>query len=130
MSADDFEDRLGRVEALVARLEALPDASARELSRELLATTLELHARGLDRVLELARESPSVARALVGDPRVSALLLLHGLHPSPLRERVEEALDAHELRGARVELVSVEGARVSVRLHGGAGFEPVVRQVL
>ena len=57
----------------------------------------------------------ALAEALAGDELVAHLLLLHGLHPVPLEERVRGALD--EVRpyldshGGDVELLGVEDGR-------------------
>jgi hypothetical protein len=130
---DDFSQRLARVEALVERLEALPDGSARELSRELLATTLELHARGIGRLTALLEAAPELLSAAAADPDVRPLLLLHGLHPLALAERAEQALEAVRGRlaaaGAHATLLSADESCVRVAL-SAARFEAVGREAL
>ncbi|HWZ91110.1 MAG TPA: hypothetical protein VNW92_19750 [Polyangiaceae bacterium] len=83
-----FERRFARVEPLLAELAQSSDPLVAQATREILATVLELHQRGLARTLELAARENGVREALAADPRVSAMLLLHGLHPVALNERL------------------------------------------
>jgi Fe-S cluster biogenesis protein NfuA/nitrite reductase/ring-hydroxylating ferredoxin subunit len=85
------------------RIEHLLEASAangpvaRERAEELVRLVVELYGAGLERVLELAYDAGALddglLDALAADELVSSLLLVHGLHPYPVRERVERALD-------------------------------------
>ena len=131
---DDFFARLGRVESLVERLEKQPDPALREGARELVSTVLELHARGLGRLLELAGTAHDVGALAAREPTLAGLLALHGLHPTPLAERIERALAelAPKLARAeaRVELLLLEDAVVRVRLHGKASLHDLVADAL
>ena len=88
---------------------------------------LEMHGAGLSVILEKIRASGEVGRsiqqAIEKDTIVTGLLLLHDLHPTPLDQRVQNALESvrpylHS-HGGNVELLSIsdEGV-VSLRLHG------------
>jgi len=130
---DDFEarERVAHVDALLERVEALPDAGARELALELVQTLLAVYGEGLARILAAAGEAPvsePLATALGRDELVSHLLLLHGLHPVGLAERVADALE--EVRpylashGGDVELLDVEQGVVRLRLKGSCSGCP------
>src|SRR5262245_19894818 len=54
---EEFQKRLGRVEELVAALEAAPDVAVREQVRELIQALLDLHGTGLERVLSVVYHS-------------------------------------------------------------------------
>jgi Fe-S cluster biogenesis protein NfuA len=103
-----------RVEALLDEVEAFPPAQ-REVATELVQALLDLYGDGLSRIVA-AGEVP------VEDEVVAHLLLLHGLHPVPVQERVSGALD--EVRpylvahGGGVELVGVHEGVVQLRLEG------------
>ena len=75
--------------------------------------------RGLERVLEIAAREESVREALARDGRVSAMLLLHGLHPVSLGDRVSRMMDTLGER-FRSKLTNIEfevrGAAVTVRV--------------
>jgi hypothetical protein len=110
LSADAaFDQRFERVESLLAELSRATDPLVERVAREVLGTVLELHRRGLERLLELAAQSEGVRESLAHDPRVSAMLLLHGLHPVPLVDRVSRVLDAlRERFQSKVQNVDLE----------------------
>ncbi|MGA2924912.1 MAG: NifU family protein [Solirubrobacteraceae bacterium] len=112
------------VERLLDEVQRLPDAAARQTATELAQALLELYGAGLERIVDeiAAVDDGRLAAALAGDELVAHLLLLHGLHPVALEQRVLAAL--HEVRpyleshGGDVELLAIEGAAVRVRLQG------------
>lgn len=85
------------------RIELLLEASsaagpiARERAEELVRLVVELYGSGLERLMELAHEAGALnddlLAALAGDELVSSLLIVHGLHPVGVEERVQRALD-------------------------------------
>lgn len=115
----DFQRRLDRVEALVSILEECPDLATRERARELVRTLLDLHAMGIARMLELAGTNKG---DWARDGLVSSLLLLHGLHPAPVAERVRNAVTnlTPRLRasGVDVELLEASEPQARIRLRG------------
>lgn len=90
----EFERRWARLEGLLAELSSSNDPMLAQRAREVVATVLELHRRGLERFLELTAGERTLREALAREPELSALLLLHGLHPIPLAERVASTLAA------------------------------------
>jgi Fe-S cluster biogenesis protein NfuA/nitrite reductase/ring-hydroxylating ferredoxin subunit len=120
----DARERVDRIEALLDRVDALPDPAGREVATQAVEALLELYGEGLARLVGHAAELDDgrLAEALAGDELVSHLLLLHGLHPVPLEARVRGALD--EVRpylashGGGVELLGVEEGVVRLRLEG------------
>jgi len=111
-----------RFQELAARLESIDDAEARGIAEELIGAMLELYGDGLERIVDALKAVPEVRDALVGDGVVASLLLIHGLYPVPLAERVEQALasvrpymDSH---GGGVELVRIEDGVAHLRLRG------------
>ncbi|HTA89929.1 MAG TPA: hypothetical protein VK745_10150 [Polyangiaceae bacterium] len=104
-----FEQRFSRVEGLLAELAHSRDPMLERATREILAAVLELHRRGLERLLEIAARANDTREALAADPRVSAMLLLHGLHPIPLSERVSRTLGTlRERYRSKVERIDFE----------------------
>ena len=103
---------VARVDALLGEVEALPDPAARETATALAQALLELHGEGLGRLIGHVSDQAELAAAVGDDPVVANMLLLHGLHPVPLEQRVRGALDEVrpylETHGGNVELVGVE----------------------
>lgn len=88
---------------------------------ELLGLVLDLYGAGLGRVLDVVGEqAPGVVAALAGDELVASLLVVHGLHPDGLGERVEAALAKVRPLLARhqgdVELVDLDPGAAAVRI--------------
>ena len=77
-----------RVQRLLDRLAASSDPSAAAAAEEMIRAVLELYGAGLARVVELCGTV-----ALVADPLLEALLLVHDLHPDDAGTRVQRALD-------------------------------------
>jgi Fe-S cluster biogenesis protein NfuA len=125
-------DLVERLESLLARLEALPDPLARGMALDAVESLVRLYGEGLARIVEQIETAadPALTNAIAQDEVVAHLLLLHGLHPEPLDERVRRALD--EVRpylhshGGDVELVAVAGdvARVRITSTGPGGASP------
>jgi Fe-S cluster biogenesis protein NfuA len=103
-----------RVEALLDQVQTFPEPQ-REVATELVSALLDMYGDGLARIVA-ACEVP------VEDELVSHLLLLHGLHPVPVDQRVTGALD--EVRpylvahGGGVELLGVDDGVVRLKLEG------------
>ncbi len=122
-----------RLRASGERIESLLDASgsggvvARERAEELVRLVADLYGAGLERVLEIVHDAGAldddVLAALAGDELVSSLLLVHGLHPYGVGQRVELALESVRpylgSHGGDVELVEVsDDGVVRLRLLG------------
>ena len=122
----DLDRRLERVDELIQRLETGADPSVRAATQELVATLMELHGAGLERILsaiQRSRDAAAVLDDLAGDGLASSVLLLHGLHPVTLERRVLQALESTRpyLRshGGNVELVAVDpDGVVRLRMQG------------
>jgi len=111
---------IGRVEGLLEELEALADGAVRDVAFETVQAVLDLYGVGLGRIV--AGVGESTATTLADDELVAHLLLLHGLHPVPVQERVLAALDRVRpylgSHGGDVELISVSDGAAHVRLQG------------
>jgi Fe-S cluster biogenesis protein NfuA len=119
--SDDLKAIGERIEGLLADIGGI-DARAGALAEEVVAVVTDLHGAGLTRVIELALEpgdAPLVDQ-LVGDKLVAGLLMVHGLHPVSVAERVANALDEARpvllAHGGDMELLGVDEATGQVRL--------------
>lgn len=121
---------IAQVEHLLEQLEAVPDPVARETALEVVRALLGLYGEGLERIVDVlaAHDDGTLAEAMAGDELVAHLLLLHGLHPVPVEERVREALQGVmpylESHGGSVGLVGVEDGVVRLRMEGSCSGCP------
>lgn len=128
----------GRIAQLLDDVRELAPAPAWERVEELLQRMLALQREGLTRLLAHARAAGADDRfekKLDADELVSSLLLLHGLHPVPPKERVRRALSdlrpQLSARGAHAELLAVADGTVRVAYAGPAnGLQDLLRRAL
>ena len=123
---DDREAReqVARIDALLEDVEGFADPGARDTATELVGALLDLYGEGVARLAARVADPA----ALADDELISHLLILHGIHPVPVAERVREALaevrpylDSH---GGDVELVAVEEGVVRLRMEGSCSGCP------
>ncbi|MGI8918507.1 MAG: NifU family protein [Pyrinomonadaceae bacterium] len=121
-----LQQRMQRVEELVRKIESLPDETAKSSALELMQSLMEFHGAGLERMMEIVADSNTGGFAtfdeFAADELVGSLLLLYGLHPLTLEQRVVQGLakvrpylDSH---GGDVELLSTDNGVVRLRLQG------------
>jgi Fe-S cluster biogenesis protein NfuA/nitrite reductase/ring-hydroxylating ferredoxin subunit len=125
LSKEGHEELLPRVQELQARLDAAEDAATREVAEQLVSAVVQMYGAGLERIIGSLQgagaEGQRVASELAEDPLVLPLLLIHDLHPVPLADRVQGALEHvrpyMESQGGNVELLSLQDgvARISLR---------------
>src|SRR4051812_10666573 len=126
MAVATEQDLVERVQQLTEELDTIPDPHARALAEELAGAIVQLYGEGIERIFAvLSRDEFSTAearQALVGDGVVASLMLIHGIYPIPLDERVVQALDSvrpyMESHGGDVELVGVADGVAHLRLSG------------
>jgi Fe-S cluster biogenesis protein NfuA/nitrite reductase/ring-hydroxylating ferredoxin subunit len=118
-------ERVARVDALLEDVEGAIGAVPVDSAIGLVQAVLDLYGEGLARIVRhvAARdEDGALAAAFAGDELVSHLLLLHGLHPVPLDERVRGALAEVrpylESHGGDVELLGIEDGVVRLAMRG------------
>jgi Fe-S cluster biogenesis protein NfuA/nitrite reductase/ring-hydroxylating ferredoxin subunit len=121
--ASEAPERLfERVQELQDRLDGSgADPAIVDLTGELVSAVVEMYGEGLARILA-SPEGERLATSLTEDPVVATLLLIHDLHPVPLAQRVQGALDTvrpyMESHGGNVELLSVEDGVARIHLRG------------
>jgi Fe-S cluster biogenesis protein NfuA/nitrite reductase/ring-hydroxylating ferredoxin subunit len=120
------EQLVDRVQELQARLELSGDSATRALAEELVSAIVQMYGAGLERILgsllDAGEDGERVAASLADDELVATLLLIHDLHPVPLEQRVQDALDSvrpyMESHGGNVELLSLEHGVARIHLRG------------
>jgi Fe-S cluster biogenesis protein NfuA len=120
----DFRERVQQMAELAADLERISDDKIRASAKELVHLLMELHGSGLERIMETVFAAGELGVAIIdklsGEPLVSSLLVLHGLHPDDFETRVTSAVEALRPRlrkqDVEVELLEVSEAAVRVRV--------------
>ncbi|MYR88880.1 NifU family protein [Streptomyces sp. SID685] len=111
------EARLSRLDEVLAGLEHTPGPAL-----EAVRLLTEVYGEALARVLDGADER--LGARLAGDELVGHLMVLHGVHPQPLAERAERAMErlrpAVRERGGDLTWAGVEGEVARVRLDSGS----------
>jgi len=120
----EFQKRLQSIEVLLGEIEAAADPSLRTSVQQLMQLVMDLHGAGLERMLELIRSAgeggEGIVQKLGKDELVASLLVLYGLHPLSLEERLTQTLEkvrprlrTHE---GSVELLSLQDGAVRLRV--------------
>lgn len=126
----EFQKSLQRIEELVRTIEASADPNMRAAAVELMQSLMEMNSSGIERILNIGFESGLTGGELIDeiarDEGVECLLLLYGLHPLSIEERVLQALDKVrpylQSHGGSVELLGVSDGVVRLRLNAkGSG---------
>jgi len=133
----EFQQRLESIETVIRQIEATGDPNVRTAARELVQLVMELHGAGLERILEILRSNGESGLSVLGslgrDEIVSSLLVLYGLHPLSIEERVNQALEKANRqmrsRSATVELVSMEDGAVRLNLKAN-GHGPALKEIV
>jgi len=84
-------------ERLLTELAEVADPVARDKAEQLARTLVELYGAGLEEIVSFVAAQPDgekLVRELAADSFVGSLLVLHGLHPVPVADRVQAALDS------------------------------------
>lgn len=136
LNDEEVEERLSRLEELLARLEMLAgeEGAVARLAISLLA---DIYGESLKRCFEILGGDPESRLRLSGDELVGHLMMLHGMHPDPTEQRVERAL-AELARAmddkAVIELVALEDGIARIRLElsreAAADTSETVRDVI
>jgi Fe-S cluster biogenesis protein NfuA len=130
----EFQAHTERIERLVQHISGLKDEDARTTALELLQSTMDLHGAVVSRIVEVLSSSESGRASLSklgNDPLICGLLVLYGVHPVALEERVARAIEnvLPQLRkhSGSAELIGVSGAVVRVKIQSsghGCGSSP------
>jgi hypothetical protein len=102
---------------------------ARDEARDLVRLVTDLYGAALERLLTLIDEAGALDDALLSrlgdDPLVGSLLLVHGLHPDSVEQRVARALDELRPQLERHEIAAEaevsENGTVRLRVIGAGG---------
>ena len=120
----EFQEQVRQLGKLIAQFDELPDGATKTAARDLVRLLMDVHGRGLERVMEIVFDSGDSGQKIIDrlgqDSIVGNLLLLYSLHPDGLEARIQSALDRMrpQLRklACTIELENVQEGAVQVRL--------------
>ena len=120
------------LKARIERIGQLVEQVHSPAAIELVQTMMDFHRAAIDRMMEIVADTDQLGLDIIGtlaaDELVSNMLLLHGLHPLGIDERVKTALDGVRpylnSHGGDVELIEVADGVVKLRLIGTCGDCP------
>jgi len=128
MTNDEFQAYTGKIDQLVRRVAALGDSEARAVALDLLQSVMDLHAAAMSRIVEMLAESGEGGRnsleKLGSDPLICGLLVLYGVHPVPLTERVARAVEQVrpkvQKQGGDVALIGIEDTAIRISIQSSS----------
>jgi len=133
----EFQQRLESIETVIRQIEATADPNVRTAARELVQLVMELHGTGLERIMEILRAGGDSGEALLGtlgrDDMVSSLLVLYGLHPLSIEQRIDQAIEKANRqmrsRDGKVELAGIQDGNVRLNLKAN-GHGPALKEII
>jgi hypothetical protein len=111
-----FQLNLESINVLVKEIESSSDPAFRSKAAELVEAMMALHGTALERIVEIARADPDTLARITQDDLISSILVLYDLHPHDLETRINDAAQKLRARGTKVDVVSVAGGEVRMRL--------------
>ncbi len=126
VDSDEVRRATTSMEGIIDELEDAP-GDVRDRSMAMLNVVLDLHEAGLAQVMGVLdpglRPPAALTADIAHDHLVASVLLIHGLHPEPVRDRLERLLD--ELRRssepvATVRVVALDHDGVHLRVDGAS----------
>ncbi|HEY2143547.1 MAG TPA: hypothetical protein VGH06_04275, partial [Candidatus Udaeobacter sp.] len=118
LEESELQRRMVKIQELVTRVDSTADVALRAQVKELVQSIMDLHGVAIERVLSGVagnEDGINMIDRLADDPLIASVLLLHGLHPRSLEERVERALEK-----ARPILLGLGTDTTVVAIAGGA----------
>lgn len=124
MTNSEFQAHAEQIERMVERVNALRDDDARATALELMQSLMDMHGAALARIVEVLSDFGDSGRNslahLGADPLVCGLMVLYGVHPLALAERVQRAIEKVrpqvQKQGGKVELLDVSDSLVRVSI--------------
>ncbi len=123
LDSREFQAHTEQIERMVQRVSEMADEHARTTALELLQSMMDLHGAVLSRVVEVLGSSEAGRTSLSklgDDPLICGMLVLYGIHPVPLEDRVKSAIEkaAPQLRkhNGSAELLGISDSVVRVKI--------------
>jgi Fe-S cluster biogenesis protein NfuA len=126
-----------RVEQLLEGITSDGGPAVGHAAEELVRVLMRFYGTGLEQIVSIVRAGAgdTIVHRMAADPLVAALLALHDLHPVPVEQRLDHALDAARRRlgshGSGLRLVGLDAAgHVHFEIAGGGCGTDTVKDVV
>lgn len=124
----DFREDLQRIGGLVEEIESIADPATRAATKNLVQSLMDLHGSALEKALDIVAEAGESGMNIIDqlgrDSLVGSVLILYGLHPDGIQDRVVKAVERMrpQLRkqGCEVEAIEVNDGLVRLRVETGS----------
>jgi Fe-S cluster biogenesis protein NfuA len=124
----DFREDLQRIGGLVEEIESIADPATRAATKNLVQSLMDLHGSALEKALDIVAQAGEPGMNIIDqlgrDSLVSSVLILYGLHPDGIQDRVVKAVERMrpQLRkqGCEVEAIDVNDGLVRLRVETGS----------
>ncbi|MDT7708520.1 MAG: hypothetical protein QOG20_4127 [Pseudonocardiales bacterium] len=133
----DAEGLAGRIEELLEAITTDGGPAVGHAAEELVRVLMRFYGAGLERMVAVVRAGAgdTIVHRMAADPLVAGLLALHDLHPVPVEQRLEHAMDTARRRlgshGSDVALDGIDAeGQVHVRITGGGCGTDTVKDVV
>ena len=128
MADKDFREDLQRIGGLVEEIESIADPATRAATKNLVQSLMDLHGSALEKALDIVAQAGEPGMNIIDqlgrDPLVSSVLILYGLHPDGIQDRVVKAVERMRPRlrkqGCEVEAIDVNDGLVRLRVETGS----------
>lgn len=125
MNNSEFQAHTEKVERSLEQVNALGDDRRRAAALELMQSLMDLQGAAMARVVELLSDSGESGRTalarIADDPLICGLLVLHGVHPLRMEERVQRAIEKLQPQlqklGTALALISADETVIRLKLH-------------
>ena len=128
MADKDFREDLQRIGGLVEEIESIADPATRAATKNLVQSLMDLHGSALEKALDIVAQAGEPGMNIIDqlgrDSLVSSVLILYGLHPDGIQDRVVKAVERMRPRlrkqGCEVEAIDVNDGLVRLRVETGS----------
>jgi Fe-S cluster biogenesis protein NfuA len=127
----------GRIEELLDRITADGGPGVGHAAEELVRVLMRFYGAGMEQMVAIIRAGAgdTIVHRMAADPLVAGLLALHDLHPVPVEQRLEHAMDAARRKlgshGSGVTLAGIDAeGQVHVKVAGGGCGMDTIKDIV
>ncbi len=131
------EGLAGRIEELLDRIAADGGPALGHAAEELVRVLMRFYGAGMEQMVAIVRAGAgdTIVHRMAADPLVAGLLALHDLHPVPVEQRLDHAMDTARRKlgshGSGVTLAGIDDeGQVHVKVAGGGCGMDTIKDIV